>query len=143
AQVEETLEEVRLQKERAEVLAYAADIRLAAQALDRGNVVEAFETLNRHQPSDGARDYRGLEWSLLMDRARGSSSTTPISDKPLYTVCQSPDGAHLVTGGADGMISILDAQTFARVRAIDSEQIEVNGLSFSPDGQTLVSSGDD
>jgi eukaryotic-like serine/threonine-protein kinase len=143
AQVEETLEEVRLQKERAEVLAYAADIRSAAQALDRGDVLDAFETLSRQRPADGQTDQRGIEWSLLMNRARGTSSTSVISDKPLYTICEAPDSEHLVTGGADGMIYVLDAQTFATVSAFDSEQIEVNGLSFSADGKTLVSTGDD
>jgi eukaryotic-like serine/threonine-protein kinase len=140
---EQRLEEVQRERSRAEMFAYSADVRVASRALGDGDVLQVVQVLNRHLPREGSSDPRGLEWYYLMERASGASVAVSVSSSALYAVCLSPDRNHLVTAGAEGVIYVLDARTLEPAHSFDSLQTEVNGLSFSADGRTLISGGED
>src|SRR5437016_11889503 len=53
----------------AEVRSYAADMRLASEALRKGQVDQVQELLNLHEPGRGAEDLCGLEWRYLRHAA--------------------------------------------------------------------------
>jgi WD40 repeat protein len=55
----------------------------------------------------------------------------------------SPDGKSLATLRADGSIALLDVPTGKERITLDGHKGNVNSLTFSPDGKTLVSGGAD
>jgi serine/threonine protein kinase len=61
------------ERQRAEAQAYTANMNVAAQALEDGNLKHARELLEDHIPRDGQRDRRGFEWRYLWDRCRDQS----------------------------------------------------------------------
>lgn len=131
------------ERERVQRLLYAADVRIAAQALDENDVRQAVQLLNRNRPAPGEVDLRGTEWHYLMARARQNAATVRLTDAALYTATVSPDGRLLAAAGADSVAWFVDAATMTVVGAVPTGQGEINGLSFSPDGSRLASMGDD
>ena len=57
------------------------------------------------------------------------------------SVCFSPDGALLASGGWDNAIKLWDVDTAQEVRTIDEEVYGIKFVCFSPDGK-LLASGD-
>jgi WD40 repeat protein len=64
-------------------------------------------------------------------------STIPGFLKGTYDMQWSPDGTRLAVGENDGDISIWDAETGARKRAIDAFS-NVSGLAWLPDGRRVI-----
>ncbi len=54
------------------------------------------------------------------------------------TAAFSPDGATLVTGGADGRLAWRNAETGDTIGTVDEFKADVGGAAFSPDGRVLV-----
>ncbi|MEQ9408502.1 MAG: protein kinase [Fuerstiella sp.] len=141
---EDRLQRFQAERQRSENLLYAADIRLAARALEKGDVAQTLELLKRMPPADSDQpELRGIEWHYLYHRAKGASTSSSVSPDSLYTVCPSPDQSRLVTAGADGWLHVLDAETLAVIRSVESGQQQVNDVSFSSDGHTVCTAGDD
>jgi WD40 repeat protein len=55
---------------------YAADMRLASDALRNGAIEQVQELLDRHKPNKGAEDLRGFEWRYLRHAADQSGLVT-------------------------------------------------------------------
>src|SRR5439155_16545542 len=53
----------------AERRSYAADMRLASEALRNGAIDQVQELLKAHEPPKGAEDLRGFEWRYLRQAA--------------------------------------------------------------------------
>ena len=63
---------------------------------------------------------------------------------PIVGMVLSPDGRRMVSGGEDGMLRTLDAQTGNQVEpTFTGHEGWVNAVAYSPDGRRLVSAGDD
>src|SRR5204863_9921014 len=60
----------------AERRSYAADMRLASEALRKGQVDQVQELLRLHRPGKGAEDMRGFEWRYLRHAADQSGLVT-------------------------------------------------------------------
>ncbi len=129
--------------EKARLLLYASDMRLAAQALEEEEPGEARQILTRHFPLDGQSDIRGIEWFMLNQKTKMQGDLIDDVGQALYHIVLSPDESQLATAGLDGIIRVYQTQTGKRLFEIQSLQKEVNGLAFFADGQRLVSSGDD
>lgn len=75
---ERFLEQLTLSQQNTLELLYAADLRIAAAALQRGDITEAAQLIERQRPTITAEttapvDHRGIEWSMIhqrIDRSR-------------------------------------------------------------------------
>jgi serine/threonine protein kinase/WD40 repeat protein len=128
---------------RSEQLLYAADMKLAGEALARHDTGQVRNLLDRHIPAEGQVDMRNFIWHCL-ERA--------IHEEPVETVelgsnvyCQdlSADGRHLVTGDESGSIRWFDVEPFVPRAAIDSGQQEVNCVALDTSGERIASAGKD
>src|SRR5262249_23378727 len=133
--------------ERDEILAremlYVSELQKAAGAWRQGDTRNLSELLDRQRPMRGAADFRGFEWYYLRRLAEVTQETLWAVQEPLYFVCVAPDRKLLAAAGKDASIYILNVISREVVRKIDTGQIEVNGVVFSPDGRTVASAGDD
>ncbi|KAF7363053.1 WD40 repeat-like protein [Mycena venus] len=60
-----------------------------------------------------------------------------------YCVAFSPDGEHIVSGSADGMVCVWNSRTGDLITGPIKHSTEVYFVAFSPDGEQIVSGGED
>ena len=99
-------------------------------------------TAGTHRPNSRREAYQGGEWDFLR-RAKAASRLIWRANAPVYFVALSPDERHLVTAGQEAVVRVYNLASTKLLFSIDTHQVEVNSVAFSPDGQTLASAGDD
>jgi WD40 repeat protein len=131
---------------------YAADVNLAQEALDAGNLVRARHLLAAYLPkpgslartptSAGQTDLRGFEWRWLWQRCRGDDLYA-FRGSPglLWGASLSPDGKLLATAGEDAPVRVWDTASHRQVAALQGHEGLTMGAVFSPDGRTLATTG--
>lgn len=125
-------------------LLYATDMKLAWQTQQNGDARQSNFFLSRHLPKEGMEDIRGFEWHYLLRQISGrQQQSVHLSNGTIYWISYSPDGKQLATAGFDGVIRLLNAQTYEIEAAWNAGQSEVNCVEYSPDGTVLASAGDD
>ena len=77
---------------------YAADMNLAYQALEIGNLGRAIHLMEKHRPKPGEADLRGFEWRYLWQLCQGDEAST-IRTTAIGVLAYSPDGHVLVSRG--------------------------------------------
>lgn len=127
----------RIERLRLESLAqlYAADMRLAQQALAERKFGPAAELLERHQPRPGDPDLRGFEWWHLQDRCRSEESASlGTVAGPAQRLAYSSDGHWVAAAGTDLLVwDARDRRIVFRKPVGDF----VWALAFSPDSSLL------
>ncbi|MEO2015875.1 MAG: protein kinase [Fuerstiella sp.] len=124
-------------------LAYAADIRLAAEAWERGDVRQYTDLLDQYaDPKDG-EDLRGFEWWYLRQLGTVHYQTIVASVGGWYCLDHSQNGRYLAAGRRDGAMGIWDAHTYEQLAILNGHADSVGDIDFSPDGNRLASIGDD
>jgi WD40 repeat protein/tRNA A-37 threonylcarbamoyl transferase component Bud32 len=119
---------------------YAADINLAAQAIQRGDFGLARRTLKSFEPAPGTKDLRGFEWRLLWNLCRGEQLATLTGHDWIVTCAAfSPDARLLATGSQDGTTKIWDVAGSKLIRSLSIGYGAIWSLAFSGDGQLLMS----
>jgi WD40 repeat protein/serine/threonine protein kinase len=119
--------------------AYASDMNVAMQALDRSNLGRALDLLNRQRPQPGQKDLRGWEWRYLWQQTRSDA---------LFTLCQQSNEIESLTASADGRwlaasvthqdgLFVYDLQTRQQVARLASGKNLVHA-AFSPAGPLLA-----
>jgi WD40 repeat protein len=125
---------------------YAAQMGLARQAVEAGQLGRLADLLRAQEPAaPGWADFRGFEWYYLRHlRRAGRVTTLPPFDGLVWRAAYSPDGRTLAAVGRDGMLVLWDAAA-GTVRA--SVRLRPPGppanplpssLAFAPDGRVLA-----
>ena len=86
--------------------------------------------------------------TILWDAVTGEKISTFSEDNGVetYWVAFNPDGSEIVTADtnfAEGWASIWDIQTGQKLFFLPGNATIVRGVSYSPDGKTIVTTGDD
>jgi WD40 repeat protein len=127
---------------------YVADMRLAWQAWQTGDMARFHELLARCEPAPGAppaADLRGFEWYYLRGLSESPAGELVLRAHSGGACCvrYSPDGSLLASGGRGGRVRLWDARTGREMRTLEGHEGDVNMVAFSPDGARLASAGDD
>ncbi len=131
---------------------YAADMVLARQALDSGNLGRAMELIEKYNPiktsanpasdskatSRGKPDLRGWEWRFLWQLVQSEELCTLGShSNVVQLIAFSPDGRSVATASQDNTLKLWDVPGRREIAAIVYENA-ISGLAFSVDGKLLA-----
>lgn len=122
---------------------YAADINRAVLAWRQEDTREMTQVLDRHIPKPGRTDHRGFIWWFLHRQSEVAKTVLLETGNPQYLLCHSPDGLSMVTAGAGAIVRFFDPQTGQVQKQIPTDQMEINGIAFSPTRNEMATSGDD
>jgi WD40 repeat protein/predicted Ser/Thr protein kinase len=118
---------------------YAADVAVASQSIQNGDLGLARRTLSALRPKHGETDLRGFEWCYLWNRCRGDQLATLTGHERTVTCAAfSPDGNRLVTGGMDGTARIWDVTEHKCLAMLKVTDHAVWSAAFTPDGKELM-----
>ncbi|MCF7762584.1 MAG: protein kinase [Verrucomicrobia bacterium] len=140
--------EVSVAREHTRQHLYAADMLLAQNALDQGNLEFARNLVEAYRPGRwdvpnlpgaGGDDLRGFEWRYLWARCRGDKRQTLEGHlSPVYSVAFSPDGKQLASGDAPGKVLIWDIATLRPSLTLNVSDKAIVRIAFSHDGGALA-----
>jgi WD40 repeat protein len=120
-------------------LLYAADMAVAYQTFEKGWSDEVQTILDRHRPTRGEPDRRGLEWHLLQKLVQPPASIVLAGHKgPVNELAVFPDGRRLASVGQDGTLRIWDVRARKLVRTIAICDQPFNSVAISPDGRFVA-----
>src|SRR5262249_3261452 len=98
---------------------YLADLNLAPQLYDDGNIGRLQELLDNHRPRWGGKDLRGLGWYYW-----GRAANLPVArlgwgdGGPVRGLAVSPDGKTVAGSRGDGSVFLCDSQARTVVRRL-------------------------
>ena len=117
---------------------YLAQMNLAGQAAGSpsgiGRVSERLDPWAQSRP-----DLRGWEWYYLNGLCHRDIATLYGHSGSVQDVSWSPEGRRLATGGAEGIVSIWDAQSARLITYLRGHRHLVGSVAWSPDGTRLAS----
>ena len=125
---------------------YAAQMNLASQAWEAGQIPRTMDLLETQRPRSGQEDLRGFEWFYLWRLCNGQLiCTIRAHTRQVNSVAFSPDGTLLASASVDGTIRFWDTATGVQKSLLTAPPPEgsaaMTSVAFSPDGKTLISGG--
>jgi WD40 repeat protein len=131
------------QRIRAEEALYFNRIAFASRERAAGNVRQAEALLDLCPP-----ERRRWEWHYLKRLCHGELLTLAEGQDVVNVLAFSPDGEYLASGsghphrpGSAALVKLWKTSTWEEVRTLHGHGVAVNNLSFSPQGDRLLSAG--
>ena len=121
---------------------YSAQMSLALNAWQRGNVEVAVELLERQRPQGEQEDLRTFEWYYLW-RLCHRDMVFRGHEGAVSAVAFFPGGASVASAGDDRTIRIWELATGRQTGVLRGHLGPVSCLAVSPDGRFLASTSDD
>ncbi len=128
------------QRDLANQNSYFADIQLALQDWQDGQILRMMKTLQRYVPATPSQDVRNWEWYYLLSLAHQEDITIFGHEKGVTQVRWSRDGNRLYSASMDGSLRIWNP------KGEMLRMISIPGLlrfAISPDGATLATASGD
>jgi WD40 repeat protein len=127
---------------------YAANMNLAKNAWDKGNIGRVEELLAQQRPKPGEIDLRGFEWHYLYRLCHAELLTLRGNGDAVRSLAYSPNGMRLAFPSWDNTrkeaaVTVCDAQTGVEVLGLKGHKDTVVCVMFSPDGKRLASASSD
>jgi eukaryotic-like serine/threonine-protein kinase len=121
---------------------HAAQLRLASQAIENGQLERAQDILHDQQKSPGEDDPRDFAWRVLWERATRQIAPLYGHERNVRALAASPDGKALASGDEVGTIRLWDLQTGGPALELKGHVLAISRLVFSADGSLLASAAD-
>ncbi|HXJ55649.1 MAG TPA: protein kinase [Verrucomicrobiae bacterium] len=120
---------------------YAAQVNLANQAVEAGQLGRALELLETQRPTRASEDLRTFEWYHLWSICTARLRVTPRGHtEPVFSIALSRDGQTVASGSMDSTVRLSDAFTGReRLSLTLAPGNPVYAVAFSPDGKTVAS----
>lgn len=125
---------------------YAADMLLADQSLDQGNLALARNLVQAYQSTEAepSADLLGFEWRYLWKQCQGAYlHAFEGHSNAVNCLAFSPNGKRLVSAGADGSMRFWDVNDRTLAMTWYGTSDSVRRLRFSPDGKFLAAGLED
>ena len=120
---------------------HGAQIRLACQALEDGQVERAQDLLHDDDPSLGSKSSSDFAWQFLWRRATREIVPMYGHERNLIALAISPDGQTLASGDDVGLIRLWDLRDGFPLPTLKGHSQSIRRLVFSADGRLLTSVG--
>lgn len=124
---------------------YAADMKLAHQAWQRGDVARLRELLDRYTgpAGDELRDFAWHYLSSLLAARPAPLTVLRPGHRNIYCVQFSPDGKRLAAACGDGHVPLWNVADWTVRHSLKAHQADADCVAFSPDSKLLASGGED
>lgn len=129
-------------RRRSEELLYVANMKLASDAFQNGDIPRAADLLQRHGPDSESHANAGFEWrymNRLVD-VRPDWATEMIGR--VQQMPLSPDNSLLAVASREGRIDIRDVQTGQSLQQFVA-LAEFNSVAWTPDGTRIAAAAAD
>jgi WD40 repeat protein/serine/threonine protein kinase len=121
---------------------HAAQLRLASDAIEDGQLERASDILNDQVKNLGEDDPRDFVWRLLWNRATCQIAPLYSHERNVRALAKSPDGRTLASGDEVGTIRIWDLSSGSATAELRGHVLPISRLVFSADGAFLASAAD-